>query len=121
MLVRRLGVRAGTVPRSAEAAAQSLHAAEGQTVPGASAAECPWRSAYHHERDMNTAISPKVSAAAGAAGGSTPLSIVIIWLIGLLHVTIPPEVAAAIASLVAALASLIAGYVVPHSPQQPPA
>lgn len=62
---------------------------------------------------MNT-VSPKVSAAGGAAGASTPLSIVIIWLIGLLHVTVPPEVAAAIASLIAAFAAIVAGYLMPH-------
>lgn len=59
-------------------------------------------------------ISPKVSAGAGAAGGSTPLSIIVIWALGQAHITIPPEVAAAIAALVAALASGIAGYLVPH-------
>lgn len=68
---------------------------------------------------MNMGVSPKVSAAAGAAGASTPLSIVVIWVIGLLHVTVPPEVAAAIASLLASLASLVAGYIVPHNPPAP--
>jgi len=62
-------------------------------------------------------MSPKVSNGFGAAGGSTPVTIIIVWLIGLMHVTIPPEVAAAIASLVAALCGLLAGYMTPHEPQ----
>jgi hypothetical protein len=62
-------------------------------------------------------ISPKVAAGAGAAGSSTPLSIIIIWILGLLNVTVPPEVAASIGALIAALGSLFAGYMVPH--QQP--
>ena len=41
-------------------------------------------------------VSSKVVAGAGAAGGSTPLSIVLIWALGLVHVTVPPEIAAAI-------------------------
>jgi hypothetical protein len=61
-------------------------------------------------------MSPKVAAGAGAAGASSPLSIIVIWLIGLTHVTLPPEVAVAIGSLVAAGASLLAGYLVPHDP-----
>ena len=60
-------------------------------------------------------VSSKVVAGAGAAGGSTPLSIVLIWALGLVHVTVPPEIAAAIAALVASLASLAAGYAVPHN------
>lgn len=62
---------------------------------------------------MNT-ISPKVSAGAGAAGASAPLSTILIWLIGLLGVVIPPEVAAAMAGLIAAIVGLVAGYMVPH-------
>jgi len=64
---------------------------------------------------MNS-ISPKVSNGFGAAGGSTPVTVIVIWLIGLTGVVIPPEVAAAIASLVAALAGLAVGYWTPHDP-----
>ena len=64
-------------------------------------------------------ISPKVAAAGGAAGVSTPLSMIVIWALGLLHVTVPPEIGGAIASLIAALAAVVAGYLVPH--QAPPA
>lgn len=59
-------------------------------------------------------ISPKVSAGAGAAGGSTPLSILIIWGLGLSGLVVPPEVAASIGALIAGLSSLLAGYLVPH-------
>lgn len=64
-------------------------------------------------------VSPKVSAAAGAAGGSTPLSIVICWLIGLAGLTVPPEVAVSIGALIASAAALVAGYLVPHAPPPP--
>lgn len=60
-------------------------------------------------------VSAKVSAGVGAAGASTPLSIVVIWILGLFNVQVPPEVAAAIASLIAAIASGIGGYIVPHT------
>jgi hypothetical protein len=65
---------------------------------------------------MNS-ISPKVSGSAGAAGVSTPVAIIVIWLIGLTHVVVPPEVAAAIASLLAALSAFAVGYYMPHDPQ----
>ena len=64
-------------------------------------------------------VSPKVSAAAGAAGGSTPLSIVICWLIGLTGLTVPPEVAVSIGALVASGSALLAGYLIPHAQPQP--
>lgn len=64
-------------------------------------------------------VSPKVSAAAGAAGGSTPLSIVICWAIGLLGLTVPPEVAVSIGALVASGSALLAGYFVPGHIQIP--
>ncbi len=67
---------------------------------------------------MNT-VSPKVVAGFGGAGGTTPFSIVIIWLIGLTGVTLPPEVAGALAAMIAALGSLLAGYVVPHQGAAP--
>lgn len=61
-------------------------------------------------------VSSRVVAGAGAAGGSTPLSIIVIWVLGLAHVAVPPEIAAAIAALVASLASGMAGYMMPHNP-----
>lgn len=59
-------------------------------------------------------MSPKVIAGSGAAGSSMPLAIILIWILGLLNITVPPEVAAAIASEMAAIAALVAGYYVPH-------
>ena len=64
-------------------------------------------------------VSSKVVAGAGAAGGSTPLSIIIVWALGLAHVTVPPEIAAAIAALIASLASGTAGYMVRHNDAPP--
>lgn len=65
-------------------------------------------------------ISPKVSVGAGAAAGSTPLSIVIVWALSLFHVTVPPEVAVSISALLAAGSSLLAGYYAPHVGDVPP-
>lgn len=65
-------------------------------------------------------VSPKVSAAGGAAGGSMPLPIIIIWLLGLAHIDVPQDVAVAITALIATGAALITGYIVPHVPPPPP-
>lgn len=61
-------------------------------------------------------VSPKVTAASSAAGGSMPLAIVVVWLLGQAGVQVPPEIGAAIASLVSAAAAFIAGYFVKHTP-----
>lgn len=66
-------------------------------------------------------VSPKVSAGVGAAGASTPLSIIVVWVFSLFHINVPAEVAVAMGSLVAAVASGIGGYIVPHvEPPVPP-
>lgn len=65
---------------------------------------------------MNT-VSPKVAAGAGAAGMSVPLGQVVVWGLGLLGVAVPPDIAMAIAGLMAAAASAVVGYLVPHSAQ----
>jgi hypothetical protein len=62
-------------------------------------------------------VSPKVTAGLGGAGATTPLSIVIIWALGLTGLTVPPEVAGAIAALIATLGSGLAGYTV-HDPSR---
>jgi len=59
-------------------------------------------------------VSPKVTAATGAAGGSMPLAIIIVWLLGQVGVQVPPEIGAAIASLVSAAAAFVAGYFTAH-------
>lgn len=68
---------------------------------------------------MNT-VSPKVSAASGAAGGSMPLTIIIIWLLGLANIAVPQDVAVAITGVVSMAAAGLAGYLVPHAPAPPP-
>ena len=50
----------------------------------------------------------------GAAAISAPLSIIVIWALGLTGVQVPVEVAMSIATLLAALASAVVGYIVPH-------
>ena len=64
-------------------------------------------------------VSPKVAAASGAAGVSTPLSMIVIWAMGLLGVQVPPEIGGAIASLIAAVAAAIGGYLAPHANPNP--
>ena len=55
-------------------------------------------------------ISPKVSVGAASGAGSTPLSIVLVWLIGLTGVVVPETVAISIGALVAAGFTLLTGY-----------
>ena len=71
-----------------------------------------------YEGGMNP-VSPKVTAGLGGAGATTPLSIVIIWAIGLTGLAVPPEVAGAIASLIATVGGGLAAYVV-HDPSRSP-
>jgi hypothetical protein len=65
-------------------------------------------------------ISPKTLGATAGAGGSTPFSIVLVWLIGQIWPThpIPPEVATAIGAVIAAAAAFVGGYL-PHSVYTP--
>lgn len=54
-------------------------------------------------------ISPKVANGAAAAGGSSPVAIIIIWALG--HwVTMPPEIAAALASIISTASGFVGGY-----------
>lgn len=67
-------------------------------------------------------MTPKVAVGGSAAGASGAASVILIWILG--HwVTVPPEIATAIAALIAAAASLIAGYAhtEPGATQPPPA
>ena len=68
-------------------------------------------------------VSPKVTAGLGGAGATTPLSIVIIWSLGLwlghYGLSMPPEVAGALASLIATGGGGLAAYVV-HDPARSP-
>lgn len=57
-----------------------------------------------------TPLSPKVSVGAASGAGSTPLSIVIVWLIGLTGIVVPETVAISIGALIAAGATLVTGY-----------
>lgn len=56
---------------------------------------------------MNPPIGPNKAIAASTGGAVT---VVAVWLLGLIHMTVPPEVASAAAGLVAALLT----YLVPH-------
>jgi hypothetical protein len=64
-------------------------------------------------------ISPKVAVGGVAAGGSTPLSIIIIWVLGQIGLTVPPEIAASIAAVIAMVFSFVAGYITPAAAVAP--
>ncbi len=55
-------------------------------------------------------ISPKVSVGAASGAGSTPLSIVLVWLIGLTGIAVPETVAISIGALIAAGATFLTGF-----------
>ncbi|WP_290646812.1 hypothetical protein, partial [Aquabacterium sp.] len=59
-------------------------------------------------------ISPRVSNGLGAAGGSAPIAIILIWAIGLIlghwQIQVPPEIAGAMGSLFSAAAGFLGGY-----------
>lgn len=61
-------------------------------------------------------ISPKVTAASGAAGGSMPLAIIIVWLLEQLGIEVSAEIGMAIASLMASAAAFLAGWLVKQPP-----
>lgn len=61
-------------------------------------------------------VSPKVTAASGAAGGSMPLAIIIVWALQSIGVEVSAEIGMAIASLMASAAAFLAGWLV----RQPP-
>lgn len=64
-------------------------------------------------------VSPKVAAAAGSAGATTPLGVIVVWLIGLTGTQVPPDVAIAIGALLASGAAFVGGYLTPHQPPAP--
>jgi hypothetical protein len=64
-------------------------------------------------------ISPKVANGAAAAGTASPLAIILIW--GLGHwMTIPPEIAAAMASIISGAAGFVGGYLTKLEAQTAP-
>jgi putative flippase GtrA len=54
------------------------------------------------------------TAMAGSTGGSTAAVVVLTWLLGLLHITIPPEVSAAAVALLAPLVHYVANRIPAH-------
>lgn len=56
-------------------------------------------------------ITPKTSAAALTGA----LTVVLIWVVGLFHVTVPPEIASAITTILSSLAA----YLAPRSDPTP--
>ena len=77
-------------------------------------------------------VSTKLSVGSASGAGSVGIPVVVIWLLGLFHVNVPPEVAAVLSGWLAAGAGLLFGYLVrelnlpteqpaPAPPQQAPA
>lgn len=64
-------------------------------------------------------VSPKVYGAVGGSGVSSMLAIVIVYILGLFHVTMPTEVAMAFAGLLIAAGTWVGGWL-PHSGEAPP-
>ncbi len=55
-----------------------------------------------------------VSAAAGAGAGTAgSLAVILVWVISLLGVEVPSEVAAALATVIGAAGAVYGGYLVP--------
>ena len=69
---------------------------------------------------MKNTISPKVSAGVSAASLTAPLTGVVLWVLSLWKIPVTPEAAADIAIVLAALASGVTGYLVPHVEAKPP-
>lgn len=60
-------------------------------------------------------MHPKVATTLGASGGTAPLVVIVLWLLGpgWLHLDLPPEVAGAFASLITTGVGFLAGYLTP--------
>lgn len=56
---------------------------------------------------MNQNVGPNKAIAAGAGGAA---SVLVVWVLGLFHIAVPPEVASAATTLIAALLT----WLVPH-------
>ncbi len=75
---------------------------------------------------MASAITPKTASATAGAGASTPLSILLIWLIEMIpahnetgHVVVSATIAAAIASIMASVSAFGAAWLAPRSEPTP--
>ncbi len=75
---------------------------------------------------MASSITPKTASATAGAGASTPLSILLIWLIEMIpthaepfHVVVSATVAAALASILAAVLAFGAAWLAPRSEPTP--
>ncbi len=75
---------------------------------------------------MESSITPKTASATAGAGASTPLSILLIWLIEMIpthtepfHVVVSATIAAAIASIMASVAAFAGAWIAPRSEPTP--
>jgi hypothetical protein len=55
-------------------------------------------------------MKPKVQAAGAGAGVAGALTVILVWALSLAGVDVPPEVASALTTLLAAGGALLAGY-----------
>jgi hypothetical protein len=59
---------------------------------------------------MAAPAQPKVKAAAGGAGISGAVTAILMWVVGLMGLDVPPEIASAFTTLIAAGFAFAAGY-----------
>lgn len=61
-----------------------------------------------------TSMAPTTKVAAGGVAGA--LTILVVWILGLLHVTVPPEVASALTVVISFATSYIVRERIPAAP-----
>lgn len=72
---------------------------------------------------MAAPINPRVSNGLGAAGGSTPLTVILVYYLNKYNGPLPVEIAAAYASLITAICGFLGGWLTRLEPkifQEPP-
>lgn len=63
---------------------------------------------------MAEPAQPKVKAATGGAGAAGAITVVLVWVLSMFGVDVPPEVASALTTLIAAAGAFLAGYYKPN-------
>lgn len=70
---------------------------------------------------MADPINPKVANGLGAAGSSAPFAIILVYYLNKYAGPLPPEIAAAYASLLTAAAGFLGGWLTKLEQRDPPA
>lgn len=61
----------------------------------------------------STGIRPKVVGAVGGVTLGGAIATLVVWIIGLNHIVVPPEVAVAMAAIFSAILAAVGGYATP--------